>query len=193
MSTPVFPAFLRLHGRRAVVVGGGSVAASKLRSLLSAGAHVTVVAPSVRPEIHEASVVVRERRFRARDLDGAWFVVAAAPPEVNRQVVRAAERRRVFVNAVDDAEVATAYLGGVVVRGAITVAISTGGRAPALAGLLREGLEQLLPDDLGSWVDHAQRLRPGWKAARVPHGERRALLLESLVHADAKRTRTPPR
>ncbi len=67
--------------------------------------------------------------------------MAAAPPEVNRQVVVAAEARRVFVNAVDDPPNATAYLGGVVRRYGVIVAISTGGRAPALAGLMREALD----------------------------------------------------
>ncbi len=78
---------------------------------------------------------------------------------VNREVAEAAHDRRIFVNAVDDLASASAYLGGVVRRGAATVAISTGGRAPALAGLLREALERLLPEDLGDWVTSAEQLR----------------------------------
>ena len=91
---------------------------------------------------------IERRAFEPADLDGAWFVVAAAPPEVNR-AGRAARpsARHVFVNAVDDPPNATAYLGGVVRKQGVTLAISTDGRAPALAGLLREGLEALLPDD----------------------------------------------
>ncbi len=188
-TTAVFPAFLRLEGRRAVIVGGGPVAASKLGSLLAAGALVTVVAPEVVPEMRREGVVVLERPFRTRDLNRAWFVVAAAPPEVNQHVLRAAERRRLFVNAVDDLSSATAFLGGVLERGGVTVAISTGGRAPALAGLLREGLESVLPEDLGEWLGHAERLRPAWKAEGVPHAERRSLLLESLVRLYESRTR----
>ena len=114
------------------------------------------------------------------DLDDAWFVVAAATPEVNRQVADAAESRRVFVNAVDDLASASAYLGGVVRKAGVTVAISTDGRAPALAGLLREGFETLLPDDLASWQQAADKARREWKAAGVPMEERRPLLLQAI-------------
>src|SRR5207302_1532256 len=81
----------------------------------------------------------------------ASLVVAAAPSEVNRAVAVAAEARGLFVNAVDDAASASALLGGVVHRGGVTVAVSTGGRAPALAGLLREALEAVLPEDVEAW------------------------------------------
>ena len=107
----MFPAFLDLQSRKVVVVGGGPVAASKIESLFSAGARVTVVAPQIRPEIERSDVEIVRREFRETDLDGAWWVVAAAPPAVNRQVSAAAEARHIFVNAVDDPEHATAYLG----------------------------------------------------------------------------------
>jgi uroporphyrin-III C-methyltransferase/precorrin-2 dehydrogenase/sirohydrochlorin ferrochelatase len=184
MSTPsrpsVFPAFLKLAGRPVLVVGGGPVASSKLPALLEAGALVTVVAPEVRPEIEAAGVGVRRRRFAAEDLDGVWFVVAAATPEVNEQVARAAEERRVFVNAVDDPRRASAYLGGVVRRDGVTVAISTDGAAPALAGLLRESLDAVLPPDLPAWVAEARRLKTGWRRDGVPMAARRPLLLDAL-------------
>jgi uroporphyrin-III C-methyltransferase/precorrin-2 dehydrogenase/sirohydrochlorin ferrochelatase len=114
------------------------------------------------------------------DLDGAWFAVAAAIPAVNRAVAAAAEARRVLVNAVDDPEAATAYTGGVVRRGDATVAISTGGRAPALAGLLREAIDAVLPRDLGAWVGAAEAERPAWKRDGVPLATRRPLLLRRL-------------
>ena len=179
---PLFPAFLKLHGRRVVVVGGGPVAASKLRALLDAGAEVTVVAPARVDEMASANVTVVERRFRPSDLDGAWLVVAAATPAVNRAVARAAEARRVFVNAVDDPPNASLYLGGVVRRAGVTFAVSTEGRAPALAGLLREGLEAVLPEaDLERWMAEAERLRARWRAGQVPMPRRRPELLASLV------------
>ena len=102
MSTEVFPTFLKLSHRRVLVVGGGPVAASKLAALSAAGADITVVAPQVVPEIRATSAAIHEREFVEADLDGVWFVVAAAPPEVNRRVSAAAEARHLFVNAVDD-------------------------------------------------------------------------------------------
>ena len=183
-----FPAFLLLEGRPVLVVGAGPVASSKLAGLLEAGARVTVVAPEMRPEVEEAPVTRVRRAFEPKDVDGCWFVVAAATPGVNLAVARAAEERHVFVNAVDDMAAATAYLGGVVRRGGVTVAISTGGRAPALAGLLREALDSLLPDDLGEWKAEAERMRPVWRAERVPIGERRPLLLRALQKLYADRS-----
>jgi uroporphyrin-III C-methyltransferase/precorrin-2 dehydrogenase/sirohydrochlorin ferrochelatase len=176
----LLPLFLKLAGRRVLVVGGGAMAASKIEPLLRAGAVVRVVAPQIRPEIAASGVRVERRAFAAADLEGAWLAVAAATPEVNRAVAAEAERRRVFVNAVDDPEVATAYAAGVVRRGGATIAISTGGRAPALAGLVREGIEALLPEQLDVWVERAESLRAAWKAERVPMGERRPRLLRAL-------------
>ena len=177
---PLFPLFLKLAGRRVVVVGAGPVAASKLASLRAAGADVVVVAPQVRPEIEAAGVAILRRAFEPKDLDGAWFVVAAAPPEVNRAVGVAAEERGVFVNAVDDVAHATAYTGGVLRRGGFTIAVATEGRAPALAGLVREGLEALLPDEIETWVAEAGRVRERQRAAGVPFDRRRPQLLEAL-------------
>jgi uroporphyrin-III C-methyltransferase/precorrin-2 dehydrogenase/sirohydrochlorin ferrochelatase len=176
----MFPAFLNLRSRRVVVVGGGPVAASKLDALLAAGADVTLIAPEVRPEILERSVHVIQKRFEPSDLDGAWWVVAAAPSDVNRRVLEAADERRIFVNAVDDPAHATAYLGGVVRRHDVTVAISTNGRAPALAGLLREALDAWLPGELDEWLVAADEARRRWKAQGVPMEARRPQLLETL-------------
>jgi uroporphyrin-III C-methyltransferase/precorrin-2 dehydrogenase/sirohydrochlorin ferrochelatase len=174
------PLFLKLAGRPVLVVGGGAMAAAKLAPLLRAGAAVRVVAPEVRPEIAWSGVPVARRPFAPADLDGAWLAVAAATPEVNRAVAAEAERRRIFVNAVDDPASASAYAGGVVRRGGVTVAISTDGRAPALAGLLREGIEALLPERLDAWVERAEGLRARWKAEGVPMAARRPRLLEAL-------------
>jgi uroporphyrin-III C-methyltransferase/precorrin-2 dehydrogenase/sirohydrochlorin ferrochelatase len=170
-----------------VVVGGGLVAASKLDALLQAGADVTVVAPVVRSECDRPGVAVVRRAFEPSDLDGAWWVVAAAPPDVNQVVLAAADERRLWVNAVDDPPNATAYLGGVVHRSGVTLAISTGGRAPALAGLLREGLDVMLPNDLDAWLSTADAARQQWKADAVPMERRRPLLLEALNRLYARR------
>lgn len=176
----LFPVFLKLHGRRVLVVGAGPVAASKLAGLLAAGADVLVVAPDVCPAIRDAGVAVHQREFEESDLDGAWYVVAAATPAVNARVARACDERRLFVNAVDDPPNATAYLGGVVRRDGVTIAISTAGQAPALAGLLREGVNALLPPDLDRWIETSRAARRDWKARGVPMDARRPLLLEAL-------------
>ena len=176
----VYPVFLKLAGRRVLLVGGGTVAAAKLDGLLAAGAQVTVVAPQISPALEREGVVLVRRPFRQEDLDGVWWVVAAAPPDVNRQVQAAAEPEHLFVNAVDDPAHATAYLGSIVRRDGVTMAISTNGRAPALAGLLREALDAWLPQDLERWMEAADAARREWKKSGVPMEQRRPMLLETL-------------
>jgi uroporphyrin-III C-methyltransferase/precorrin-2 dehydrogenase/sirohydrochlorin ferrochelatase len=187
----LFPVFLRLEGRRVLVVGGGRVAEAKLPGLLAGGARVTVVAPEVREGISSAPVVTHLRAFQPEDVNGAWLVVAAAPARVNREVLAAAEACGVFVNAVDDPAHGSVYTGGILRRGGVTIAISTGGRAPALAGLLREALEAVIPEDVGDWVETGAVLREEQRKARVPMGERRPLLLQALNRIYAGRVEVP--
>ena len=177
---PLLPLFVKLSGRDVLVVGAGPMGAARVEALAAAGARVTVVAPEVLPAAAAAAAVVLRRPFEAADLDGMWFAVAAAPPEVNRAVAAAAEVRRVLVNAIDDPAHASVYFPGVIRRGGATVAISTDGRAPALAGLLREGIEAMLPEELGTWLARAESLRAEWKERRIPLARRRPLLLERL-------------
>ena len=187
MSAALFPVFLKLAGRRVLVVGGGPVATSKIDALVAARAEITVIAPVMTPGIDASPVTRHRREFRPDDVEGAWLVVAAATPEVNREVARVAEARGVFVNAVDDPPNATAYLGGVVRRAGVTLAISTNGQAPALAGLLREALDAVLPADLDRWVAEARAIRPRWIAKRVPMADRRPQLLRALNALYARR------
>ena len=180
----LFPLFLKLAGRRVLVVGGGPVAAAKVASLREAGAEIAVVAPEVQPALADLAaagkISIARRSFEAADLGGAWLVVAAATPDVNRGVAAAAESQRLFVLAVDDPPAASAYGAGALRRGGVTVAVSTDGRAPALAGLLREGLEAVLPEDIEDWTATAESERARWRADGVPMAERRPLLLNAL-------------
>jgi len=197
VSSQLLPLFVKLAGRRVVVVGGGAMAALRVKQLRGAGAEVTVVAPEVREEIVAAAAAVRRRPFEPSDLDGAWYAVAAATAEVNRAVAAAAESRRILLNAVDDPGCATAYAGGVVRRGGATVAISTGGRAPALAGLLREAIDAVLPEEIDTWLATAEGERAAWRRSRVPLATRRPMLLEklnALYHGEpASQGGLPPR
>ena len=182
MARVLFPAFLDLVGRKVLVVGGGTVAAAKVPRLLDAGAHVTVIAPVVAPQIARLPVEVIERPFAASDLDGCWYVVSAAPPAVNALVAREGGKRGLFVNAVDDPRHATAFAGSGFTRGPVTVAISTGGEAPALARVLREALERLIGRDVEDWTAVAAAARKDWRRERVPMEQRRDALLATLAH-----------
>jgi uroporphyrin-III C-methyltransferase/precorrin-2 dehydrogenase/sirohydrochlorin ferrochelatase len=180
----LLPLFMDLAGRDVLLVGGGRVASAKLQQLLAARAHVRVVSPVVLADVERlgrfAPIDIIRRAFQPADVDGVWLVVAAATPEVNRAVASAAEARRVFVNAVDDPENASAYLSGVVRRDDVTIAISTAGDAPALTSLVREALDAVLPDDLHAWVHTAREQRAEWRRGHVPMDARKPLLLRAL-------------
>jgi siroheme synthase-like protein len=187
---PLLPLFLNVSGREVLLVGGGPVAAAKLRQLLAAGARVTVVAPTFSDEMDSAAgdahAVMVRREFVESDLDAVWLAVAAATPAVNARVSAAAEARRTFVNAVDDPANATAYMGGVVRRQDVTVAISTSGIAPALTSLLREALDTLLPDDLSDWIRTARETRIAWRRSGVAMKDRKGQLLDALNGRDRR-------
>jgi uroporphyrin-III C-methyltransferase/precorrin-2 dehydrogenase/sirohydrochlorin ferrochelatase len=183
----LLPLFLNLSGRDVLLVGGGRVAAGKLRQLTDAGARVRVVAPEVVDDIERTGVPIERRPFVADDVDGAWLVVAAATPSVNREVAAAAETRRVFVNAVDDPANASAFLSGVVRREGVTIAVSTSGAAPALTALLRRAIDAVLPRNLAAvWLSEARRQRAIWKRDGVAIGDRTPHLLAVLNELNAR-------
>jgi siroheme synthase-like protein len=151
VETPtVLPVALRLEGRRCLVVGGGRVATSKTRTLLSARATVQVVSPELDEELRalmesEERVTWRSGRYEERDLDGVHLVVAATRDSAVDQVVfEDAERRATWVNTVDDPQRSSLYFTALVRRGPVVVSVSTSGSSPALASYLKRSLEAFL-------------------------------------------------
>ncbi len=147
---PVYPVNLIVDGRRCLVVGGGPVAAHKVRGLVEAGARVTVVGPELDPEIVEltrgadargAAVVAEARPYRHGEAAGYRLVVAATgDPAVNQQVYDDAEAAGVWVNSADDPERCTVTLPARLRQGRLTVTVSTAGHSPAVAAWLRDRL-----------------------------------------------------
>jgi siroheme synthase-like protein len=136
-----------VRGRRVVVVGGGRIAARKIEPLLDAGAHVEVVAPAVGAEVRAFAdagrLVLRERAFEARDVEGAWLALTATDdPAVNAAVHAAGEAARVWVNSADDPANCSFTLMSVIRRGDLVVSVGTGGRSPALAAHVRRRLQE---------------------------------------------------
>lgn len=181
----LWPLFLRLEGRRVLLVGGGKVALQKARALRLAQAELFVVAPEIDDALRQHSHA--QRPVAPADLDGVWLVVSAAPAAVNRQVAAWASERQRFVLAVDDPHVGTAFGAAVLERGGVTVALSSDGRAPGLLALLRQAIDSLLPHDLSRWVSLAVQVRAKHKALAVPMPSRVPLLLAELNRIYAER------
>ena len=141
VDQPLYPVNLLLAGRPVLVVGGGRVAAQKVRGLVAAGAVVTVVAPEVDAAVEEQDVTVERRRYRRGEAAGYRLVTAATGnPAVNQQVYDDGEAAGVFVNSADDPERCSVTLPARVQRGRLVVTVSTGGHSPAVAAWLRDRL-----------------------------------------------------
>ena len=159
-----FPAFLKLDGKPALLVGGGAVAARKARLLLDAGAALTIVTPETIAAVDELvetrDVTLRRRRFRRDDVKGHWLVVSATGiPDIERAVAYAAESNGIFCNAVDDTDNCSFITPAIIDRSPIVVAISSGGAAPVLARRLKSKIESLLPTGVGELAALAGRWR----------------------------------
>jgi uroporphyrin-III C-methyltransferase/precorrin-2 dehydrogenase/sirohydrochlorin ferrochelatase len=154
-APPLFPLFAQLAGRAVLVVGGGAVARRKVLALLPTQARIRLGAAEVEPGLAQLARAGRieliHGAFEPGWLDGAWLVIAATDDAtVNRAVAAAAQSRRIWANVVDDAELSSVHLPARVERGAVQIAISSGGGAPMLARHLREQLESRLDESLGA-------------------------------------------
>ncbi len=167
----LFPLFPDLRGRRVLVVGGGAVARRKVEALLDAGARVVVGAPALEPTLAEWKADARiehlDGTFEAHWLDDAWLAIAATDEAAtNRAVVAAADARRIFSNAVDDAELSRFHMPARVERGPLQIAISSGGGAPMLARLIREQLELQFDESFAALAElltrHREHIRARW-------------------------------
>ncbi|HVH66856.1 MAG TPA: uroporphyrinogen-III C-methyltransferase [Gemmatimonadales bacterium] len=186
--TAFYPVFLNVRGRRAVVVGGGAVAEQKVRGLLAAGAHVTVVSPETTHHLADlaarGAIDVRRRPYRNGDLAGAWLGVAATDDRtVNGAAWAEAEQRGVPFNAVDDLEHCSFIAPAIHEEGDITVAVSTAGKSPALAVRLRDRIARLIGRAEARFCRLLGDLRSEL-AARVPDADARKALWYRIVDSD---------
>lgn len=181
----LLPIFLKLAGRRCLLVGAGNVALDKIGSLLKTGLQLRVVAPDALPEVRqlaaEGKIEWIERSFELSDLDGNYLVIAATDsPEVNSAVYQGAVERRILCNSVDDIPNCDFFFGSVVRRGDLQIAISTAGESPAFAQHLRREIDNLLPEDIGPWLENLGQLRREILKT-LPRSEDRKLLLHQLA------------
>jgi siroheme synthase-like protein len=192
----LLPIFVKLAGRRCLLVGAGEVALQKIPALLAAEARLRVIAPRVKPEIAELGrdrqIEIVERGFETADLNGVFLVIAATDdPAVNAVVYRGAVERNILCNSVDDPPHCDFYFGSVVSRGDLQIAISTAGESPALAQRLRREIDEHLPGDLGPWLHDLGDLRRAVLAA-YPVSEERRLLLHELAQREVCGARECP-
>jgi precorrin-2 dehydrogenase/sirohydrochlorin ferrochelatase len=170
----LFPLFLKLEGRKCLVVGAGEIAESKVASLLGTGAELHVVAPQATRRINwwaqSARIRWHKRKFRPSDLTGCFLVVAATSSRVlHEQIFRLANRKNIICNVVDVPELCDFYYPAIVQRGALQIAVSTAGESPALAQRLRKQFEAEFGPEYEEWIkqlgEERQRLRTKIKSS----------------------------
>lgn len=173
--------FLKLEGRRVLVVGAGSVGEAKIESLLATGATVRVIAPKASPRVREWAREERieweAREYRAADLAGVFLVIAASgSAALHTEIYEEARSRGVLCNCVDEPERCDFYFPAVVRRGELQIAISTGGLSPALAQRLRKDLDQQFGPEWEEWVAQLGRTRDELQSIPMPPEQRKRLL-----------------
>lgn len=177
-----------LATRLSLVIGGGEIAERKVHALLDAEARVRVMAPMVTDGLadlaRDGKIEWLPRRYRSGDLAGAFLVIAATDdPLVNRAIAQEAQAHNQLVNVVDEPDDCNFFAPAVVRRGDLTIAVSTGGDVPALAGHLRAQLEQQFGNEWGAYVEWLARIRP-LVATRYPEMEARLQAWKRLLDSD---------
>ncbi len=158
------PIFCDLHSKHVVVIGGGGVAERKTKALLKAGALITIISPRLTSSLAELAqrgdISHVARTFQAGDLEGAWLVIAATDDKtVQDAVYKEAQDRHIFCNVVDEPRVCSFIVPSTIRRDELCLAISTGGKSPALAKALRKELEKDFGPEWGVFVSLLGRLR----------------------------------
>jgi siroheme synthase-like protein len=167
----LFPVFLKLEELHTLVVGGGAVGIEKLGAVLTNSplARVTVVAPEIRDEIVElakyySNVSLKYKPFEDSDLNGKDIVIAATCiKEVNEFVKQEAKNRKVLANIADTPDLCDFYLGSIVQKGDLKIAISTNGKSPTLAKRLREMFTEIIPEGIQELLDNLKIVRDSLK------------------------------
>jgi len=177
----LYPAMLKLAGRRVVVVGAGPVAMRKVEAMVRAGARVRLVAPVIPAADGMVGVDCIAAEYDRRQLDGAALVFACTnDPELNRRIAQDARELRIFVNAADQPAECDFFAASTVADGDVVVAVSTGGNAPGLAKRIAKQLSSAMPPRVGEFADLLGKCRAVVRTT-VSDTHRRGKILNELA------------
>jgi siroheme synthase-like protein len=163
----LFPVFFKLEQLQVLIVGGGNIGLEKISAVLnnSPGTQVTLIARTVLPEIkafreRSEKLVIIEKEFEEQDLDGKDLVIAATGDRsVSERIREGALKRKILINVADTPDLCDFYLGSIVQKGDLKIAISTNGKSPTLAKRLKEVFNEALPDETQDSIEHLNKFR----------------------------------
>ena len=183
-----YPVYIQLREQPCVVIGGGKIAEGKVEGLLAAQANVKVISPELTPHLQELvedqQITYLARTYQPGDLTGAFLVICATDQAaINHQVWQEATANRQLVNVVDDTPRCNFIAPSILRQGDLTIAISTSGKAPALAVRLKERFQRELGPEYERFLELAGELREPL-AQHVPDFETRKALWYELVDSE---------
>lgn len=165
-NNELYPVFLKINHLNVLIIGGGNVAYEKLHFLLksSPNAHVELVAIQFLPEIKALAktydIELIEHSFNPLYIRNKHIVIAATNTmEVNLEIYRTCKQAGVLINVADHPKYCDFYLGGIVTKGHVKIAISTNGKSPTMAKRLRQYFEEVIPQDINELVEHLNTIR----------------------------------
>lgn len=183
-----YPVYIQMQGQPCIVIGGGKIAEGKVDGLLDVQAKVTIIAPQLTRHLHDlvkqGQITYIPREYQPGDLTGAFLVICATDQhEINHQVWQEATANRQLVNVVDDTPRCNFIAPSILRKGDLTIAISTSGKAPALAVRLKEQLHKELGPEYERFLALAGELREPL-AHHIPDFETRKALWYELVDSE---------
>jgi precorrin-2 dehydrogenase/sirohydrochlorin ferrochelatase len=191
-TNELYPVFLKLHHLNVLIVGGGNVALEKLSFMLksSPNASVEVVAPKFLPELEalverHPAVSLTKAKFKKKMLKKRHMVIACTDNlKINKRVFELSRKRYLICNIADTPSLCDYYLGGIVTKGNVKIAISTNGKSPTTAKRLREFFEEIIPDDINKMVENLNEYRKTLKGNFEEKVQKMNEITESLKNKE---------
>ena len=199
-NNPLYPIFLKLKGKKVLIIGGGLIALQKISGLLNTEANITVIAPKVCQEIYDSrgefpnirKIDILERDYAYGDEIGAFIVIAATDnPEINNMIVNRCRDQMILANSVDQPDYCDFYVPSIIDSGSIKIGISTNGKAPSVAQKLRKDLATLVEMKYKGLIEIVNefRLKVKNKILGEENFERRAKLIRWFTKRSFRRLR----
>lgn len=179
----LFPFFMDINNKDALIIGGGKHALEKIEKLKPYGVRLHVVAPDFLPEIEaDPSLRLSRRDFKEEDLteDLVFVIVAGESQEENRKIAELCRKKKILVNVVDDLPACQFVFPSLIQKGSLSIGICTGGTSPAVGVQLKQQVEQLIPDRTEEILDWLESKRPVIKEA-IPLGKKRFAFYHKLA------------
>jgi len=182
-----FPIFININSKPVTVIGGGTIAYRKVTLLLKANAKITVISENICNELQELlknnGGIFIQKKFSDSDIKKPILIVAATNNlSVNKKIYHIANKKNIPINVVDQPELCTFTMGSIVERDSLVIAITSGGKAPVLARMLREKIEMLIPGSYSSLVNYVGNLR-GFIKKNITEGNKRRIFWENFFES----------